>query len=315
MRLEQIAGNTFYFTGSSMVGVYIFEDHSCLLVDSGDSKAEAFKMLEFLKQNNLYVYAIINTHAHADHCTGNQLIQDYSGCKIYASQMEGLYIENPLLTLYSIYSASPLKFLKNRYVLAEPSIVTDVIEPGSVVINNTAFTILGLSGHSVDQIGVVTPDEVAFIGDSLIAPKILNNVNFLYLVDVDNQMQTLRNLENINTSGVFLSHGGLVRDAAFVIEQNRSLLEQLADFIKAAIAVPKTKEEIMQATLKEFKLSMTRTQYYLMLPTISAFISYLCNSRQAGCNIDDGAMKFAASRKGQSKLVPNVNRKDICQPE
>jgi glyoxylase-like metal-dependent hydrolase (beta-lactamase superfamily II) len=123
VRFEKIAGDTSYFGGSSAVGVYIFQDHSCLLIDSGDRTVQANRIIEVLKQKNLTVYGIINTHAHADHCTGNKLIQDKTGCKIYASPLERVTLENPILTLYGIYSASPLKALNNKYLMVEPSAV------------------------------------------------------------------------------------------------------------------------------------------------------------------------------------------------
>ncbi|HEX3011767.1 MAG TPA: MBL fold metallo-hydrolase, partial [Syntrophomonadaceae bacterium] len=216
MKFEKIAGNTFYFSGPSAVGVYIFDDHSCLLIDSGDRIGQTGQIIEVLKEKNLTVYGIINTHAHADHCTGNKLIQDRTGCKIYASRLEKVIIENPLLTLLGIYSASPLKALQNKYLIVEPSVVTEEAAPGSVVINNTPFTILGLSGHSIDQIGILTPDGVAFIGDSLIAPKILNNYGFLYIADVGKQLETLNYLGTADFSQVFLTHGGIIKDLAAV---------------------------------------------------------------------------------------------------
>ncbi|MEN6461010.1 MAG: MBL fold metallo-hydrolase [Syntrophomonas sp.] len=305
MKLEHITGNTFYFAGSSIVGVYIFEDHSCLLVDSGDRKGQASRILEALQQNNLTVRGIINTHAHADHCTGNKLIQDSTGCKIYTSRQEGVIIENPILTLYGVYSASPLQALKNKYLMVEPSVVTDVVTPGPVMINNTSFTILGLSGHSVEQIGIVTPDGVAFIGDSLISPKILNSYNFLYMADIENQLHTLDYLETVHFPTVLLSHGALIKDLPTVIHQNRLLLNQIMDFILKTLAVPKSREQVIQATVEKFSLPMNRSQYYLVLSSISAFLSYLCNTRKAGCSVEDGIMKFVASSKTRGKKQLN----------
>jgi glyoxylase-like metal-dependent hydrolase (beta-lactamase superfamily II) len=174
------------------------------------------------------------------------------------------------------------------------------------MINNIPFTIMGLSGHSIDQIGIVTPDGVAFIGDSLISPKILNSYSFLYMADVGNQLETLDYLETTDLSRVFLSHGAIIKDQASVIQQNRLLLERLLSFILNLLAEPKTREQVIQATVKEFQLPMNTIQYYLVLSSVSAFLSYLCNTRKARCNVEDGMMKFAASIKGKSKLVTKL---------
>jgi glyoxylase-like metal-dependent hydrolase (beta-lactamase superfamily II) len=297
VKLEHIAGNTYYINGPTIVGVYIFADRSCLLVDSGPTVEQATRILELLEHNELKVYGIINTHAHADHCAGNKLIQDSSGCKIYASRLERVMLENPLMTLIGIYSASPLQALKNRYLLVKPSVVTDIVEPGLVYIKNTAFTILELSGHSMGQIGVVTPDNISFVGDSLISPDILKKHHFLYLADLDKHLKALDYLEHTEFGPIFLAHEGRVKDLAHVINYNRTVLESLMSFVLETIAVPKTREQVIQSVIKKFKLPYTRTQYFLTLSSISAFLSYLCNTRKAGCNVDDGVMYFYASTK------------------
>ena len=43
MKLHHVAGNTYYISYPSIVGVYKFDDDSCLLVDSGASSSFGLK--------------------------------------------------------------------------------------------------------------------------------------------------------------------------------------------------------------------------------------------------------------------------------
>jgi glyoxylase-like metal-dependent hydrolase (beta-lactamase superfamily II) len=72
----QIAGNTYCFNYPSLIGVYFFESGSCLLIDTGAGKGQALAVLKDLDKRKITVHSIFNTHHHADHCTGNQVIQN-----------------------------------------------------------------------------------------------------------------------------------------------------------------------------------------------------------------------------------------------
>ncbi|HBQ86175.1 MAG TPA: MBL fold metallo-hydrolase, partial [Syntrophomonas sp.] len=245
MDLELIRGNTYYLkTPGSLVGVYRLAEGKCILIDSGDRAGNAGLILDTLRQAGLKVQGIINTHAHADHCAGNHRIQAATNCDIYASALESYAIEEPMIGLYGLYSANPLRVLKNRFLLAEPSWVTYKVE-SDLTINGESFEILDLRGHSAGQIGVVTPDGVLFAGDSLIQPAILDEFSFLYMIDIAGQLQTLEHLKP-RPEIFFLAHGGIIPDVEYAIKRNRDLLDNMTGFIKNLLSVPLTREQIIE---------------------------------------------------------------------
>lgn len=292
MDLKLIRGKTYYMDlAGSAVGIYVFDNGNCLLIDSGDRASNASLILETIRQNDLTVQGIINTHAHADHCAGNCRIQEATNCDIYASTIESYAINEPMIGLYCLYSANPIRMLKNRFLLAEPSRVNHTVMPGDLLINGGSFQILDLKGHSTGQIGVVTPDGVAFVGDSLIDPNILKNFNFLYIGNVEDQFQTLDNLKQ-NAKTVFLTHGGIVQNVEYAIKQNEDLLKHIAEFIKNLLVLALTREQIVQLTANEFNLPLNRTQYFLASSSVSAFLSYLSNRKEIRCYIENNLLKF-----------------------
>jgi len=295
MDLELIRGNTYYLkTPGSLVGVYRLAEGKCILIDSGDRAGNAGLILDTLRQAGLKVQGIINTHAHADHCAGNHRIQAATNCDIYASALESYAIEEPMIGLYGLYSANPLRVLKNRFLLAEPSWVTYKVE-SDLTINGESFEILDLRGHSAGQIGVVTPDGVLFAGDSLIQPAILDEFSFLYMIDIAGQLQTLEHLKP-RPEIFFLAHGGIIPDVEYAIKRNRDLLDNMTGFIKNLLSVPLTREQIMERTANEYNLILNRTQYFLVSSSISAYLSYLSDRREIRCYTENNLLQFVGEK-------------------
>lgn len=297
MQLNHIAGNSYYLDGEDAVGVYIFPDHSCLLIDSGPSESHAKKIMKVLDEQGINVRAILNTHAHVDHCGGNSYIKAQTKCKIMASAASAAVIENPLLGPAMLFSAYPLRVLRSRALMPHPSKVDDIIQPGLNKINNWEFQTLDLPGHSLGQIGLVTPDGVAFLGDSLMHGDMLASYPFLYMVDITSQLATLDFILQKNWPQVFLTHGGLVDDLALCVKNNQARINDIIDEIMALLETSRSREEILAAMIKKYELRVNSVQYYLVSSTISAFLSHLCQQKKLYNKVEEGVMKFSRISK------------------
>ena len=67
---------------------------------------------------------------------------------------------------------------------------------GTIPKNSTVRTqIIDLSGHSLGHLGIITPDQVLFVGDSLISIEALLTNPFLYLANPQQQLVTFDNLK------------------------------------------------------------------------------------------------------------------------
>lgn len=293
LKLERISGKTYYIDCPSAIGVYLFDSGSCLLIDSGASRECAAALWELLDVNGLKVLGIFNTHFHADHCAGNRLIQEKSCCRIFASQPDACFIQNPVLAPFALFSAYPPPALKNRFLMAHPSTVTDIVERGGVSIEGESFQIIDLKGHTLGQIGIVTPDGVAFLGDALIAPEIMERFQFHYLADLSSHFKTLDFLSNADFKQAVLSHGGPLKNLRETVAKNQELFSKIIDLLLDMLETPRSREEILTALVDELALPLNTTQYYLIQASVSAFLSYLCTRRLIGAQIVDGNMKFS----------------------
>lgn len=292
MDLQHIAGNTYYINYPSIVGVYILADNSCILIDSGASPNFGNNVLKIIKKSGLEVYGIINTHFHGDHTGGNAAIQAQTNCFIYASPLDKVVIENPIFSPFSVYSAYPLEALKNKLVMANSSIVTHEIKTDTLTIKEQNFKIMDLGGHTMGQIGIITPDEVLFSGDAIISQRNLEKFPFLYMADLGSHIQSLEKLDQSDYPYVVLSHDGLVSEWRRELIADKNQIALIINIIINSLDVPKSREDIQQLIINQLDLPINTSQYFLISASISAYISYLCQQKRIKHVIEDKQVKF-----------------------
>ena len=310
LEFEHLTGNTWYFSDATNIGVYVFRDHSCLLIDSGAGEASAKKVLAVLAERGITVYGIFNTHAHADHCGGNQYLQEKTGCRIYASGMERVFLENPVLLPALLYSAAPLRVLKNRFLMPHPSRVSDEVTAGVRTICGEDFEYLPLSGHTPGHMGLRTPDDVVFVGDCVMTEEMMERLPIFFLTDVSEQWASLERLGETPGEIFVPSHGAILEELSSALERNSSILQESIENLCNFLQTPRSREEVVAHTIRRYALPMNSSQYYLLSATLSAFLAELHNSRRINSKVIDGIMKFyqAESRRSQSDGRRQIKR-------
>ena len=297
MKLTKIAGDTYIIASedSSVIGVYVFPDQTCLLIDSTPQRRTAQKLYDFIRENGWQIIGIMNTHAHPDHIGGNKCIQDNTGCAIYARPREAVYITYPVLQIQALYTAALPREINNRLTVAEPSKVSDLIEPGFLVIKGRIFEVLDLAGHSTEHCGFVTPDGVTFTGDALIPEEILQEFHYIYFIDLAKYFNSLDRLA-ANTDGPAVAgHGGLIANTNECSLNNRrlvgNLLEQYMLMLKSQAM---SREEIIKETIVTGYEVSSHMQYYMLFSTVTACLTYLTGEKIIRSFIKNGVMRYKA---------------------
>jgi hydroxyacylglutathione hydrolase len=141
-------------TGPLMVNCYIIGDEATKEAAVFDPGGNVDDILSVVKEENLTVKYIINTHAHFDHVGGNKELHDKTGAPIMISQEESvdLVVAGDRATMFgcSAENSNASEFTKEG----------DIIEVGAI-----SFTVIDLRGHSSAGQGFVFEGEFDISGN------------------------------------------------------------------------------------------------------------------------------------------------------
>ncbi len=270
MELEQVGEKTYYLKNPTNIGIYKTDDNNVYIIDSGNDKDAGRKILKIVEEQGWNIKGIITTHSNADHIGGNKIIQDRTNCPIYALGIEKCFSEYPILETSFLYGGFPFKDLRNKFLLAKESEVTNI--------NNNlpnGLEYFNLKGHFFDMIGIKTSDDVYFLADSLFSEETITKYHLFFIYDIQEYLNTLDYLSTLEGKLFIPSHCKATNDISKLIDINRKKIEEVSNKIYSLCSKEMTFEDILQAMFDEYNLVMNPNQYVLVGSTIRSYLSYL----------------------------------------
>lgn len=279
MELVNVSDNIAYIPGAVNIGV-LKNGERCALIDTGLDKDSGRKIRKLLESEGLKLEVIINTHSHADHFGGNDYLARNLGAKVYASKIESGVIRNPILEpIYLFHGAVPIRNLRNKFVLAKPSPVDTVVEPGKLEVIDLELEIVPLAGHCYNQIGVLI-DNVLFCADSVFSGRVIEKYRIPVVQDVKNHLLTLEKLGETSHKLYVPSHTKPREDIGELVKVNMNSTKTIIEDIKRIISEPKSTEEVTSELCNEYGLDLSVVQqYYLIQMTIMAYLGYIYDEK------------------------------------
>lgn len=294
MELIKLKGHTYYVPGATNVGVYRYKNGFCTLVDTGIDNTAGKRLLELLSDENLKVKYILNTHAHPDHFGADTYIKEtHTGTLLGASKFAKLFMENNSLEGMLFYGASPMPGLSAKFVKAKHTLVDIELQPGSIELADKKFEVVELKGHSPDQIGVVTEDQVLFCGDAFFSEEKMTKYPFPFVFDVREHLNTLKYLMDTDYDYYIPSHCDQIpQNPKALIQKNVDNINDNINLILDFLSQPYTREDLAELIIKKYDIPMNIPQYFITLTSVSAFLTYLMEEKGVNMDIIDGKMYF-----------------------
>ena len=282
MDYYKITDITGYLRGAVNIGV-IKDVRKAILVDTGIDKGAAKDIIKALDKMDLTIEAIICTHHHADHVGGNAYIQNRADVTTYASAIESGLIENPILEPTYLFSgANPPQQLRNKFVLAKPSRVDKVVGEGKIAFDDITVKIVGLPGHSPNQIGVAV-DGVLYCADTVFSMKVVDKYKLPFVQDVKRLKETLEKLSASQYDYYVPSHARPRDDIKELTEQNLGAILSIEERLLSSLDEPKTTEQVLSTLCGASDLTIDGFQQYHLTHTLVT--SYI------GSLIEEGKIK------------------------
>jgi glyoxylase-like metal-dependent hydrolase (beta-lactamase superfamily II) len=295
--LIELGPRTLVAPGGVNVGVLRGDDGRLVLIDTGLNESNARRALKVAREEaGGEVVAIVTTHAHADHFGGNAAVVKRTGAKVYAPAFDEAFLRYPLLQPIALYGgADPLDTLRGNFLLASPSPVDVVLEPGPLTTAGIELEIIPLYGHSPGQIGVLV-DDVFYCADVVLPPSVLDKYRIPYLFSVTDHLQALERAAVVSCRAAVPGHGPVVDDLTDLIDHNRGLIEQAAERVVVFAREPVDAGQILADLLRHFGANPADApSYYLLQPTAFAFISHLHRLGRLRHELRDGRSLWVAA--------------------
>lgn len=290
--LIMLTETTGYIECPAKMGVFFTGPDKAVLIDAGSDKDAGKKALKALDGAGCTVAAVINTHLHADHIGGNKLVANRTGAPIYGPSIVSAVTSRPILEPTVLYGGYPPKQLRNKFLMAEPSDVKPLAEADPEALGG--LQILQLPGHSMDMIGIRTPDNVVFLADCVFSEETTQkyHVNFQY--DVAQALATLDYLETLEAEWFVPAHAAPCKDIKPLAQANRAKMLEVADLLLQLCEGGKGFEDILAGVFTHYGLEMNIGQHALVGSTVRSYLAWLADIGQISLEIADNHLLFKA---------------------
>ena len=285
MELIKVGEKTYYIKNPTNIGVYKVNDTDVFLIDTGNDKDAGKKILKIIEANGWSVKGIITTHSNADHVGGNRLIQDRTNCPVYAFGVEKSFTEFPILESAFLYGGYPFKDLRNKFLLAKESNVTEINDNLP-----DGLEYFQLKGHFFDMIGIKTDDDVYFLADSLVSESTITKYHLFFAYDIQEYLNTLDYLSDLKGKMFIPSHCEATEDISSIIQANRNKVNEISEKIYSLCSDEITFEDILKQVFDFYNLAMNVNQYHLIGSTVRSYLSYLYDNGKISFEFKDNKM-------------------------
>ena len=238
MELLHVLGNTYAaVAATALLPVYKLNDRDVVLIDTGYAKLDRAGLTALIDGSGWRLRAILCSHAHFDHTGNVRYLQERYGAPAAISLIEAGISVNP-----DSYRANyvALTYGKSRELFLEECFTADrVIFPQEdhIDVDGARFGVLSLPGHSAGQLGFVTPDGAAYLGDCLIDQALIDGAKLPTSMFVARDLESKEHLRQLDAPAYIVAHKQVLTDrAAFdaLIDENIAFIhakeqELLAD--------------------------------------------------------------------------------------
>lgn len=230
MELRHVLGRTWVAEASTaLLPIYRVTDTDMILIDTGYAKLDRAGLTALIEDRGFHLRGIICSHAHFDHSGNVRYLQQRCGAKAAAHIIEAGISVNP-----DAYRANyvALTYGKSREFFLEECFVADTIigpEDDFLDFCGVRFGILQLPGHSAGHIGVVTPDNVAYVGDCLIDQQQIDSAKLPTSMFIARDLQSKEFLRQTQYDAYILAHKSVVTDIAPLVDSNIAFIHRKAE--------------------------------------------------------------------------------------
>ncbi len=293
--IEYVKGNTYCIVlGYIRIPLYMLGDGKAILLDSGLHHSWA-DILELLERENLHITSVLTTHAHPDHIGNHLNLRHHFGSKLYMSPFCAAIYASPVnMTGLNVGLFSYRNICKKLGEPVSPDGIID-IHADNITVDGVSFGIISTCGHAAENLGFITPDNVAYLGDILLDAHMVKSLRAPYCTCIEPDLEAKASLAALKCDRYVLAHNIVVDDITELIQINCEGLLRIAADLEAICSEYITLDEITRQFLAntggnpDTVRSVSGTQR-----NIRVFLEYLLDTDRLVARANNGIVEFKA---------------------
>ena len=279
MELKQIKGNTYAI--DAVAGTLMFyktNEHEGILIDTGYAKEDREPLVKLFEEAGVRPVGIIVSHTHFDHAGNAEYLKYRYRCPIMTSLAEaGTAIS--VMSYRCAYPAMTPREIDER--LGGECFTTDqIIMPGQRVTTfcGVPFGVLPLYGHTPGHIGIITPDHVAYLADTLMSEEVMETAKMPTAMCREDDLKAKRSLRALKCDAYVLAHRGVYGDINALIDKNVNLILERAEMVFNCLEGDMSEEEWVRAVYRHMEMHTTHAfKCAVCERNMRSFIDYLAD--------------------------------------
>ncbi|GAA0083903.1 MBL fold metallo-hydrolase [Clostridium sp. CTA-7] len=295
MQIIQVRENTFCIdTGMTYIPFYRVSENNIVMIDTGLAKGERGKLDRLLEENSFNIVGIICSHAHIDHIGNASYFKEKYKCQVAMSETEA-FICSSIINLKMYYCDQSLDEIE-EYFGHMVCKVDIVIKENDYIVNiaGSNFKILHTPGHSAAHICITTPDDVSYLGDTLISYEVMKGAKMPYAFILKEDLKSKEKLHSLKGIKYIVAHKGIYDNITELIEDNINFYKDRANKICELIDMPMTKEDVIKKIVKEWKIGIRNIRKYIVIERmLKSYIEYLNETKKIEIILEDGFLKYS----------------------
>ena len=267
MKIEQVIGNTYVIEAAELIPIYKTDEEHFIFLDTG-LYAQRELIEEAIEEYGLKPVGILGSHAHIDHSGNHRYFREKYGIPVAFTLGEAGMCANDC-GLKENFHMFNLEFLRNNPRFYEMITKTDVIidpEEERFDFCGAEFRIIPVPGHSVDQIAVITPDNVMYVADACLTENELSSLKIPYNLCISEVLKSLDVIAGYTCDKYVFAHYGIEDELETSVRVYREKIDKILDDIYGLVSGEMTEEQLLKALCDKYGMlssNPARTPLYL----------------------------------------------------
>ncbi|MBG0765750.1 MAG: MBL fold metallo-hydrolase [Tissierellales bacterium] len=297
MKIQKIKGKTCIILKKGVTTLlYKLKENYYVLIDPGHLTDKNYKeYIDFLKDNNIFPKYIICTHGHVDHANAVLYIKKEFKSKVIMPEYEAYFFDNPKFYIEKVVRAKNINY-ESIYPNSDLKVDYIIREENEIELEGEIFKVVRLPGHSFNHCGFATPDDVLYLGDTILSEDIIKKTKIPYIYDIETDIKSKRKILNLEYKHYIVSHNGEIKNIEKTIKKNIEFINKFILKIMNYLKNPMTYEDITQKINLELGIGKSLLKYVIAERSIKSFVYYLEKTNHIKSFIEDNKIYYKENK-------------------